>query len=115
MWEFPGGKVETGESDSAALVRELQEELEVTVSVGRNLGENTFHYPDKSIRLCGYFCVVESGVMKLNCHQKVVWAEPAALKDYSFSAADMPFVALLEKGSFPLSEQLRDNHHCKHG
>lgn len=115
LWEFPGGKVEAGETDSIALVRELEEELDVIVSVRQSLGENTHHYPDKSICLCGYFCEMESGEMHLNSHQKVAWVEPAALRNYAFSAADLPFVSLLEKFALPLSEQLGDHDQRKHG
>lgn len=95
LWEFPGGKVEPGESETEALARELWEELNVKVSVGEYLTETLHHYPTKSILLKSYRCKHVEGEITLHCHQSMAWVTKAQLDDYTFSDADKPLVALL--------------------
>ncbi|MFD2177272.1 (deoxy)nucleoside triphosphate pyrophosphohydrolase [Veronia pacifica] len=95
LWEFPGGKVETCETDSDAICRELEEELAIQVEVVSPLIETLHHYPDKSILLCSYECQWISGSILLRCHQKMAWVEPEKLLDFELSAADVPVVRML--------------------
>lgn len=96
LWEFPGGKVEPGESEPEALVRELWEELDVKVSVGEYLIETLHHYPAKSILLKSYRCKRVEGDITLHCHQNMAWVTKVQLDDYTFSDADKPLVELLK-------------------
>jgi 8-oxo-dGTP diphosphatase len=95
-WEFPGGKVEVGESEIQALQREIAEELHLVIQVEESLGENTHHYPTKSVRLRFYLVPMPPGQeMTLTEHDAFLWTQPKNLKMDSLSAADRPLVKTL--------------------
>lgn len=97
LWEFPGGKIEVNESREHALIRELQEELDITVEVNKYVGEKTFEYPDKSINLIVFECKIISGEVKLEEHEDSKWVRIEELKNFKFSPADEFIVDILEK------------------
>ncbi len=94
-WEFPGGKVEAGESPAAALARELLEELGIEVTVGRRLGENIHSYPGGVVRLSFYAAVIRAGEPVLRVHDRLAWLPPAELTRVDLAAADRPMAAML--------------------
>ena len=97
LWEFPGGKVEPGESDAGALAREIREELGCEVVPGRLLAVNTHPYPDLEVELALYRCELLSGepTASLGSAQALTWSSAEALGRLPFAEADVPFLALL--------------------
>lgn len=88
LWEFPGGKRNPGENFAACLVRELQEELGVTVAVGDLLEDLVHAYAERTVRLRFYACrLLEGEPQPLGCHA-LAWVTPQTLADYAFPAAD---------------------------
>lgn len=96
-WEFPGGKIEPGETPEACLKRELMEEFGVDTKIGGFVCSSRFEYKHLPIELLVYRAVHLSGEFKLNAHDRLVWAAPEDLAKYDFSAADIPVVDLLKK------------------
>ncbi|WP_164020111.1 (deoxy)nucleoside triphosphate pyrophosphohydrolase [Pyxidicoccus trucidator] len=98
LWEFPGGKVEPGETDEAALARECREELDVELSVGRRLWENRHTYPDLTVELVLYAARLVTGEPKaLGAHQ-LAFQTPAEMQALPFCEADIPLLNDLVAG-----------------
>ncbi len=95
LWEFPGGKREPGESPEAALVRELQEELGITVQVGARLISVPQQYPDKRLTLDVRHVTAWQGTPRGVEGQALAWVAPAKLVRYPMPPADRPVVAAL--------------------
>ena len=89
LWEFPGGKVEPGETMQQALVRECAEELAVAVDVGSPFFQVTHEYPDTAIRLTVFHCVVSSGIPQALEHNDLRWVHPGQTEGYEFCPADV--------------------------
>lgn len=88
LWEFVGGKVETGETNEAALIRECREELGVTVAVGAEFMDVVHEYPDITVHLTLYNATITDGVPKLLEHNDLKWITPAEIRLYDFCPAD---------------------------
>ena len=95
LWEFPGGKCEPGESPEQALVRELQEELGITVQVGAALINVPQRYPDKRLRLDVRRVTSWQGTPRGVEGQALAWVAPEKLVLYHMPPADQPVVAML--------------------
>jgi 8-oxo-dGTP diphosphatase len=97
-WEFPGGKLESGETPEACLKRELREELGIETRVGEFLCSSRFVYRHIAIELLAYRTSYVSGEIRLHEHERVEWILPEELNDYDFSEADKPVVRKLAEG-----------------
>ncbi len=97
-WEFPGGKVEEGESHEETIIREIKEELNSTIKPIEYIGESNYEYKDIypyepfSITLYGYRCKLISGNLDLSEHTDYVWMKKEDLRKLNFASADLPFL-----------------------
>ncbi len=92
-WEFPGGKVEAGESPQLALQREIREELGLEIEVGELCLQHTHTYPDFSISLSAYYCTTQvPEALTLTEHVAFQWLEAGELNNLTWAAADEPVV-----------------------
>ncbi|WP_281279052.1 (deoxy)nucleoside triphosphate pyrophosphohydrolase [Chlorobaculum thiosulfatiphilum] len=92
-WEFPGGKVEVGESEAEALDRELMEELGVRVEIVERLTPVEHSYSDRSLRLIAFRCRIVSGEPDSGEHEELRWIEIGEAGDFDFPEADLPVLA----------------------
>lgn len=91
-WEFPGGKVEKGETDQQALAREIKEELDIDVEVEELIDENYNEYQDKNINLKVYRCKYVSGEINDTEHQTLAWKKSSEMETLDWAEADKPIV-----------------------
>lgn len=89
-WEFPGGKVEPGETLQNCLARELREELGLVAEIGQVLAQSEYHYEHGSIQLVALHAQILSGDITLTVHDKIEWVYPGDLLKFSLAPADIP-------------------------
>ncbi|MDN0117763.1 pyrimidine (deoxy)nucleoside triphosphate diphosphatase [Yersinia frederiksenii] len=92
LWEFPGGKVEAGESQPQALIRELAEELNITATVAEYIATNQWDSPKNTIRLHAWHIESFSGEPVLHCHSALLWLVPEDAYRYPLAPADIPLL-----------------------
>jgi 8-oxo-dGTP diphosphatase len=100
-WEFPGGKVEAGESPETCLHRELREELEIETEIGDKLTESIYTYETGAIRLLAYRATILSGALRLHVHDEYRWVSMAELTQYKLLPADILIAEFLQKTAPP--------------
>lgn len=96
-WEFPGGKIEKGETPQECLKREIIEELNIEIEVENFLGESIYKYPNGEIRLLAYFARILKGKIKLFVHDQVKWVTTRELDEFDFAPADIPLIEKLRE------------------
>lgn len=96
-WEFPGGKVNEGESDHEALRREILEEMDWNIYVGAKLGSVEYDYPDFSISLTAYNCMAHDNDFKLLAHIDSCWLKPEEFSKLDWAEADAALIKQLWK------------------
>jgi len=96
-WEFPGGKVEAGESLAVCLAREIKEELGIDVQVGSKLRMIEHAYPDRTVRLHCYACQIIAGEPQALEVADWRWVSSDELSQYSFPPASKPMIEMLQR------------------
>ncbi len=94
-WEFPGGKVESKETLKEALVREIKEELNITINVHQKIGEEIYIDSKINVILHYFLCSHKSGTLKLNEHENFAWVNKKNFKKYEFVEGDGKILSLI--------------------
>ena len=95
LWEFPGGKIEEGETPEECMARELKEELDIEVEVGELISSNKHKYPHGIFELLAYRVKHISGEMILNDHDEIKWVTVDEISNFEFPPADIPIITYL--------------------
>lgn len=95
-WEFPGGKMEPGETPEQALIRELKEELAIDVKVGEFITTVEFDYPKFHLTMHCFFCEILDGNITLLEHEAARWLSRGELRDVGWLPADVDVVSAIE-------------------
>jgi 8-oxo-dGTP diphosphatase len=98
LWEFPGGKVDPGESPESALARELREELDIEVKVGAALDPVLWCYDQANIRLLPFRCSITAGHPQPLEHERLHWCAPEDFDALAWAAADLPILVQIRNG-----------------
>ena len=94
-WEFPGGKVQESETFEEALLREIKEELNITINIHEKIAEEKYKDDKIDIVLYYYLCSLKSGMIKLNEHENFAWVVKKNFNKYDFAEGDGNILSLL--------------------
>ncbi len=97
-WEFPGGKLEEGETLEECLTREMMEEMQLKITVGKHFMDSSYDYDFGTIILHAYWATCENqNVPVVLEHEQYKWVKPEDLSNHDFAPADKPIIAALTK------------------
>ncbi|HNY17819.1 MAG TPA: (deoxy)nucleoside triphosphate pyrophosphohydrolase [Treponemataceae bacterium] len=94
-WEFPGGKIEPGETPAECAARELREEMDIHIDAGETIAETEYDYGDRVVHLIAVRAIMLGGHISLHDHDDIRWVTPPEMGDYLFAPADETIVAML--------------------
>lgn len=97
LWEFPGGKIEDGETKEEAIVREIKEELDMDIKCNSLFDEHVYEYPDKSINLIVLNCSMLGESYKALEHEDLRWVAENEMDNFEFAPADIYFVEKIKE------------------
>lgn len=97
LWEFPGGKLEEGETLQECIIREIKEELDLDIEIIDIFATSLYHFNSKKIYFTVFNAKILGGNLKLNVHNQAHWIKASQLKDYKFMPPDVVFVEKLIK------------------
>lgn len=80
LWEFPGGKVEEGETEQEALIREIHEEFDISINIKEYLTTIEHDYPNFHLKMSCYICTLQDGKINLHDHYAIEWIDPEEQK-----------------------------------
>ncbi|WP_066527597.1 (deoxy)nucleoside triphosphate pyrophosphohydrolase [Corynebacterium bouchesdurhonense] len=95
LWEFPGGKIEAGETKQESLAREISEELGVAIEVGEHIVTTSYEYGFGTVNLSTYYCALDDSTPVAREHAELRWVEPRQLLSLEWAPADVEAVNLV--------------------
>jgi len=97
MWEFPGGKMEMGETREEALIREIKEELELDIDISKYLTTINYDYPTFHLTMHCFICTISGGELQLNAHNDAKWTTLEELDQLNWVPADILVIEKLKQ------------------
>ncbi|WP_293298169.1 (deoxy)nucleoside triphosphate pyrophosphohydrolase [Pedobacter sp. UBA4863] len=91
-WEFPGGKIDFGETEEECILREIKEELNINIDIVSRLTPSPHKYPNISIELIPFIAQFKNGSISLTEHKKYLWLKKGNLTDLDWAEADLPIL-----------------------
>lgn len=112
-WEFPGGKIEEGETHEETLIRELREELDIEVQIEDFFYQIEHDYPDFHLSMALYECKLISKEIKMNVHKEIKWLAPKDIMSLDWAEADIPAAKKILQNFNNTKEYNKTNHSFK--